>query len=114
MNDCTRPSSRFPCVPPLADAGHAPPAGPAALSSRAMVGEAVGEYRIVRELGRGRAGVVYLAENGSHSRPVALKVLTGGEGDEARSRVQRFLDAATAASALGHPGIAAALAHGFV
>src|SRR5205814_1417200 len=44
---------------------------PLVVSSDAMVGEAVGEYRIVRELGRGRAGVVFLAESPRPARPVA-------------------------------------------
>jgi serine/threonine protein kinase len=78
-----------------------------------MVGESVGEYRIVRELGRGRAGSVYLAESPRHARPVALKLPIAGAGEDARVRMERFLSDAEAASALRHPGIVSVLAQGF-
>jgi serine/threonine protein kinase len=78
-----------------------------------MVGESVGEYRIVRELGRGRAGAVYLAESPRHPRPVALKLPVAGEGEDAHVRVERFLSDAEAASALRHPAIVSVLAGGF-
>jgi serine/threonine-protein kinase len=89
---------------------------PLVVSSDAMVGEAVGEYRIVRELGRGRAGVVYLAEGPRPARPVTIKLVRPGQGAQAqefRSRVERFLADAQTASALGHAGIPAVLARGF-
>jgi serine/threonine protein kinase len=78
-----------------------------------MVGESVGGYRIVREIGGGRAGVVYLAESIEHAHPVALKIVDVAEGDDARVRVERYLSDATAASALRHPGIVSVLAQGF-
>jgi serine/threonine protein kinase len=77
-----------------------------------MVGQAFGEYRIVRELGRGRAGVVYLAQGPRNGKAVAVKVPVAQEGEDARVRLDRFLADAQSASALGHPGIATVLAQG--
>jgi hypothetical protein len=66
--------------------------------------DSVGHYRIVKELGRGGQGIVYLAEDTRLHRKVALKVLTGlGPGSE--DSVQRFRREAEVASKLKHPGI---------
>jgi serine/threonine protein kinase len=67
--------------------------------------ETLGHYRIVRRLGAGGMGEVYLAEDTRLHRLVALKVLTPEFAREPR-RVQRFLREAHAASALNHPNIA--------
>ena len=67
--------------------------------------ETIGHYRIVRRLGAGGMGEVYLAEDTRLHRMVALKVLTPEFAREPR-RVQRFLREAHAASALNHPNIA--------
>ena len=65
----------------------------------------VGPFRILREVGRGGMGVVYLAEDTRLGRPVALKALPPylGVGREAR---QRFVAEARALSVLDHPNIA--------
>ena len=47
-----------------------------------------GRYRIVREIGRGGMGVVFLAEDSDLSRRVAIKVLSGGANDP--STLERF------------------------
>ena len=67
-------------------------------------GQALGEYRIVREIGRGGMGVVYEAVQTSLNRRVALKVLPAGAllSDTAAERFAR--EAATAAS-LHHTNI---------
>jgi tetratricopeptide (TPR) repeat protein/predicted Ser/Thr protein kinase len=65
----------------------------------------IGRFEVVREIGRGGQGVVYLAEDPDLGRPVAIKVLTG-LGGLTPDRVARFLREAEVASRLDHPGIA--------
>jgi serine/threonine protein kinase len=68
-----------------------------------MAAERLGEYRIVRELGRGRAGVVYQCEGASG--PVAVKVVEPGEGRDGQVRAERYFGESEAASAMRHPAI---------
>ncbi len=64
----------------------------------------VGPYRVLRELGRGGMGVVYLAEQRQPKRLVALKVLRPERASGAL--VARFEREASALAQLHHPGIA--------
>jgi WD40 repeat protein len=64
----------------------------------------LGSYRVLRELGRGGMGVVFLAEDSVLRRPVALKVLKGDLAADAASR-QRFLREARLAAAIEHDHI---------
>lgn len=66
--------------------------------------EALGDYRLVREVGRGGMGVVYEAEQLSLRRRVALKVLPFAAVMDPR-HFQRFRNEATAAAALEHPNV---------
>ena len=69
-----------------------------------MIGQTLGHYRIVREIGAGGMGVVYQAEDTTLGRHVALKILPPAlSGDDDR-RV-RFARDARAVAALNHPGI---------
>jgi eukaryotic-like serine/threonine-protein kinase len=64
----------------------------------------IGDYRIVREVGRGGMGVVYEAEQISLGRRVALKLLLGQVlGD--RKAQERFLREAKSAARLHHTNI---------
>jgi WD40 repeat protein/serine/threonine protein kinase len=64
----------------------------------------LGEYRILREIGRGGMGVVYEAEQESLGRRVALKVLPPGAVRSPR-QVQRFEREVRAAARLHHTNI---------
>jgi hypothetical protein len=64
----------------------------------------LGDYRIVREVGRGGMGVVYEAEQFSLHRRVALKVLPFAAAMDPK-QLQRFQNEAQAAALLHHTNI---------
>jgi serine/threonine protein kinase len=64
----------------------------------------LGDYRLLREIGRGGMGVVYEAEQISLGRRVALKVLPFAATLDAR-QLQRFKHEAQAAACLHHTNI---------
>jgi eukaryotic-like serine/threonine-protein kinase len=64
----------------------------------------LGEYRLVREIGRGGMGIVYEAEQVSLGRRVALKVLSGAAALDPL-KLQRFRIETQAVAQLHHPHI---------
>jgi serine/threonine protein kinase/WD40 repeat protein len=66
--------------------------------------EALADFRIIRELGRGGMGIVYEAEQRSLDRRVALKVLPFAAALDPRS-LARFRQESLAAAHLDHPHI---------
>ncbi|MBK6457984.1 MAG: serine/threonine protein kinase [Gemmatimonadetes bacterium] len=69
-----------------------------------LVNALAGDYTIVRELGRGGMGVVFLARDDRLDRPVALKVLPPALASDPTVR-ERFLREARTAAQLSHPNI---------
>lgn len=69
-------------------------------------GQTIGAYRIVRQIGSGGMGMVFLAErsDGQYEKQVALKLIR--RGLDSRELVQRFLNERQALASLNHPGIA--------
>jgi eukaryotic-like serine/threonine-protein kinase len=66
----------------------------------------LGRYRVLRELGRGAMGVVYLCDDDSLQRQVAIKTLLLPDDAGDRSQLEaRFRQEAKAAAGLNHPGI---------
>ena len=77
-----------------------------------MIGEVLGNYRVVRQLGAGGMGSVWLAQHqllGSHA---AIKVLLP-EMSEQKRIVERFFDEARAATRIQDPGIVTVLDFGW-
>jgi serine/threonine protein kinase len=71
-----------------------------------LIGQAIGPYEIVREIGRGGMGVVYLARDTKLDRDVAIKMLPD-EVAEDPSRLARFEREAKLLASLRHANIAA-------
>src|SRR5687768_10595268 len=79
-----------------------PPARPAPASGPPV--RQMGDFLLLREIGRGGMGVVYEAEQVSLGRRVALKILPGKTFIDARHR-RRFEREAKAAARLHHTNI---------
>jgi len=89
-----------PQVPSLATSPHALDSA----DPDAMVGEVLGRYRILKCIGTGGMGRVYLAEHVKLGRRVALKLLRP-EFTADRDAVQRFFREARAVNKIGHENI---------
>jgi WD40 repeat protein/serine/threonine protein kinase len=91
---------KHPGAPSLPD--FAPPGDDA---SRSSDSDRIGPYRIVRELGRGGQGAVFLAEDSRIARRVALKILTDRFETQSQERRKRFQREADVIARLEHPSI---------
>ena len=69
-----------------------------------LVGKVIGGYRVIRRIGSGGMGSVYLAEQSSMKRFVALKVLND-ELAEDQAFIEDFMNEAKLAGRLNHPNI---------
>jgi serine/threonine-protein kinase len=86
--------------PPASFAAEAPATAPQA----SMIGQTLTHYRIVSLLGKGGMGEVYLGQDTTLGRKVALKLLPATFTSD-RERLRRFEQEARAVSALNHPNI---------
>ena len=80
------------------------PTGNSTSSDQTLVGKRLGDYQILRRLGRGGMSVVYLAEQHSLKRRVAFKVLKPELAKDS-VYVKRFHKEAQAAASLVHANI---------
>jgi predicted Ser/Thr protein kinase len=98
-------------VPPLAETLPAQPAGGPSPSRTTWSGglptqlpATLGRYRLLKELGKGGMGAVYLAHDTQLDRRVALKIPTFSDGDNT-GLLERFNREARAAGTLSHPNL---------
>src|SRR5690349_10171561 len=75
------------------------------MSAPISAGTKLGHYEILKELGGGGMGEVYLAQDTKLNRKVALKILPSAVATDP-DRMRRFVQEAKAAAALNHPNIA--------
>ncbi len=73
-------------------------------SKSLKAGQRFAHYEIMRQIGAGGMGEVYLAKDQKLDRLVAIKILNEDFGRH-ESNVQRFIQEAKAASSLNHPNI---------
>ena len=91
--------------------GRAAPVAGETIAAGDVVGVQAGaRYRLVRELGRGATGVVYLARDAELDRDVAIKLLHPHlAGTERQGALDRFFHEARVMASLRHPNIVAVL-----
>ena len=91
--------------------GRAAPVAGETIAAGDVVGVQAGaRYRLVRELGRGATGVVYLARDAELDRDVAIKLLHPHlAGTEQQGALDRFFHEARVMASLRHPNVVAVL-----
>jgi len=74
------------------------------MASEGLIGRVISHYRIIRLLGSGGMGEIYLADDIQLDRTVAIKVLPPNVASD-KDRMSAFIREAKAASAIDHPNI---------
>jgi serine/threonine protein kinase len=95
-------SARVMSAPAPKSSGTSRPAPPR------KIPEKIGKYVVIKEVGRGSTGIVYLSHDAYYGRDVAIKVYNiETSGDEERARISRkmFLSEAHLVGMLQHPHI---------
>ena len=75
-------------------------------SPRDLLPATIGDYRVLKTLGRGAMGQVYLASDDSLGRRVAIKVMHPSRADDPGAR-RRFIRESRATAAIEHPHVVA-------
>ena len=75
-------------------------------------GTTIGQYRVVRKIGEGGMGAVYLAQHALLGRNAAIKLLLPALSSQ-REVVERFFNEARATTAISDPGIVQVFDFGF-
>ena len=93
--------------------GEAPVSIPSSVAGmgQSLVGQRVGKYRVLREIGRGGMGAVYEAVHESIGQHIAIKTLNEELSSDAR-HTARFFDEARAVNIVQHPGLVRVFDHG--
>ena len=68
-------------------------------------GQLVGKYEVIKKIGKGGMGVIYLARHTQLDSLRALKVLPAGSADEHPLFAERFIREARIASQIRHPNV---------
>src|SRR5262249_25788645 len=79
--------------------------GSSTCSNGNVIDTTLAHYKVLRKLGSGGMGEVYLAQDTVLDRAVALKILPRSVASD-RDAMQRLFEEAKAASALNHPNVA--------
>jgi len=95
------------CGDPLATTSSPGPSAQETHDTDPLIGQQVGQYRIIAKLGEGGMGTVYKVEHSVLRRVRALKILPEHLAKSSPKRVQRFLREARSAAVLSHPNIVA-------
>lgn len=92
-------------------AGHTAPIAGETIAAGDVAGVQAGaRYRLMRELGRGATGVVYLARDAELDRDVAIKLLHPHlAGTDSADALARFFHEARVMASLRHPNVVAVL-----
>jgi serine/threonine protein kinase len=79
------------------------------LIRKVVPGDIVGRCRIIRELGRGGVGTVYLADHQTLQIEVAIKILSPSLSLDNPARGERFIREAQIAARIRHPNVIAVM-----
>jgi len=89
---------------PTDESAVTPGGGFESFTTSGLAGQLIGSYRLIKELGHGGQGFVWLAQDEKLLRKVAIKLMTQRAAMAETARL-RFLREAEVASKLDHPGI---------
>ncbi len=89
----------------LLETGGSKPSGPWVPPTAEELHAILPQYEIVKMLGRGGMGAVYMGRQTSLERPVAIKILSAQLEESDQGFTERFKNEAKAMAKLNHPGI---------